>query len=220
MSNMMTTQKTTRLPARQLALLRIVGMACVCGVAWALVVSPQSRAVEAREHAIEQTQARIASGATDSNSGPDAVADLERLNAAAKALSEFGANTNDPQTLYNAYRHLAEDCSIRVDRVEPRSLESNSGHNSVRTVVYTVDVAGTYEGVARMLHAIQTRMGPTRVRAFRMTPAAKPGADAGSTHDWLVATIETVHVELALPPNVVDAAKHANSTINQDGGAS
>ncbi len=208
-------QGAPRVAARHVALLRIVGLSTVCGVAWGLIVSPQSRRTEAHELSIAQTQQRIDAGTQAAEGVPDPVVELTRLNAAAKALAEYGNRTNDAQTLYNTYRRLADSCGVRVDRVEPRALDSGSRLSTVRSVVYTIDVAGTYEGVSRMIHAIQTGMGPTRVRAFRMTPAPKPGAEATAVHDWLAATIETVHVELATP----DAIREA-STNAEVGGAS
>lgn len=204
-----------RVAARHLAIIRIVGLATACGVAWGLIVSPQARRAEAHERSIAQTQERIDAGAQAAEGVPDPVVELARLTVAAKALTEYGQGTNDAQTLYNSYRRLAETCGVRVDRVEPRALDSSSRLSSVRSVVYTIDVAGSYEGVSRMIHSIQTGMGPTRVRAFRMTPAAKPGAEATGVHDWLTATIETVHVELAMPDAIREASKDAS-----EGGAS
>lgn len=211
------TLQAARVGARQLALLRVVGVATLCGVAWGLIVSPTARQAEIHARAIEQTQQQIAAGAQAAADSPDPIAELSRLSTAARELKEFGAQPNDAQTLYNSYRQLADACGIRVDRVEPRTLDSTTGNSTVHSVVYTVDIAGTYEGVSKMIHAIQTQMGPTRVRAFRMTPASKPGADASIPHDWLVATIETVHVALVLPDAMKAAAKEASLAAKAQG---
>lgn len=213
-------QQSSRFSTRHLAMLRIVGLATACGVAWGLIVSPQARQASAHELAIEQTQERIAAELSAAAGSPDPIRELAALSVAANALADFGVHPNDAQTLYNSYRKLAEECSVRVDRVEPRRLDSNSRNDTVRSVVYSLDVAGTYEGVSRMIHSIQTRMGPTRVRAFRMTPAAKPGAEATAAHDWLIATIETVHVEVVMPEAIREAAKDAPLASGAHGGTS
>lgn len=212
MSTMSQSHSVARLSPRHLAMMRIVGVSAVCGVAWGLIVSPQAKQVRVHERSIELTQQRIAEELEAAAGAPDPILELARNSNSARALAEFGVRPNDAQTLYNSYRRLAEECRVRVDRVEPRTLDSNSRNDTVKSVVYTLDVAGTYEGVSRMIHSIQTRMGPTRVRAFRMTPAAKPGADATTSHDWLVATIETVHVELVLPGAVRKSADDASAT--------
>lgn len=218
MSSLSYAQQGSRVSTRHVALLRIIGLATVCGVAWGLIVSPKARQAVAHELAIERTHERITAELNATAGSPDPIEQLATMSVAANALAEFGVRPNDAQTLYNSYRHLAEECAVRVDRVEPRALDSGAKHSTVRSVVYTVDVAGTYEGVSRMIHAIQTKMGPTRVRAFRMTPAAKPGAESTSSHDWLVATIETVHVELAMPDAVAAAAKRVSQSPGSDGG--
>ena len=212
MSTLSYATSATRVTPRHVALLRIVGLSAVCGVAWGLIVSPQARQVAAHHRSIEQTQQRIAAELDQAAGSPDPIMELERNSSAAKAIAEFGSRPNDAQTLYNSYRRLADECNVRVDRVEPRALDSVARHDTVRSVVYTIDVAGTYEGVSRMIHSIQTKMGPTRVRAFRMTPAAKPGAEATASHDWLVATIETVHIGIVLPEAIRNAATSTSTT--------
>jgi len=187
------------------AIVRIAILSIVCAGAWFIIVTPKQQAVAIRRDQIARVETQLSRGITRQAGYGDPCVKGQELRKVAVSLRDFTKTSADPATLYDTYRAFAEEYGVRIDRVEPRIIDGRRNESMTKRIVYTIDISGTYEAVTRMLNAVETRVGATRIMSFRMTPSPKPNADESVGHDWVSASIETLHLELTLPDSILRA---------------
>jgi len=195
----------TSMRDQRVAIVRIAILSIVCAGAWFIIVTPKQQAVAIRRDQIARVETQLSRGITRQAGYGDPCVKGQELRKVAVSLRDFTKTSADPATLYDTYRAFAEEYGVRIDRVEPRIIDGRRNESMTKRIVYTIDISGTYEAVTRMLNAVETRVGATRIMSFRMTPSPKPNADESVGHDWVSASIETLHLELTLPDSILRA---------------
>ncbi len=195
----------TSMRDQRAAIVRIAILSIVCAGAWFIIVTPKQQAVTLRREQIANVETQISRGFTRQAGYVDPRVKGQELRKVAVSLRDFTKTSADPATLYDTYRAFAEEYGVRIDRVEPRIIDGRRNESMTKRIVYTIDISGTYEAVTRMLNAVETRVGATRIMSFRMTPSPKPNAEESVGHDWVSASIETLHLELTLPDSILRA---------------
>lgn len=171
----------------------------LCAGAYLLLVEPvEARIIEARQR-LNALQGELAP-APAVPAGEVAKAQSERA-ALQRHAEERSRTASDEAAMFEAVMELATRHKVRVDQLQPAAMrpvkrpqEAGSGAEPApigQMRGYALVVAGTYEGIASFVDALQREVGLARVRAVRMAVDSRPGSET------VIATIETEH--LALP---------------------
>lgn len=189
--------------------------AVACGVAYKLAVEP--RFADARQQAVQL--AAMESRASEYQSLRPQQEKLEGskqvLENALADMRGWTAISGDSAAIYDGFSRLGAAHGVRIDNVSPAS---GRGGGSIaipaeqlgprprvgekdkvfrydgRTEMYRLQVTGTFEAVARFIGACERELGAAKVMSFRLAPAS--GAEANEGADLIVATLDTVHLQL------------------------
>lgn len=200
-------------------IMRCVVALGIAVLAWQLIArSQQSGLTQARASLIarqEQLTAFAAAPATVT----DLAAATETLKSQSRKYRDRLAITADAAKLYENIGNLALRQQLRMERIEPLRTTGHAAGDAAKAGFemsgYSMEVVGTYDGVARFLDQLQTSMGVTRVESLRIEPAVSVGKDGSLVR----ATIETHH--LRLPPEglkVELATDHPANPTQPSGG--
>lgn len=157
----------------------LLTVAAIFGI-WNFVVRPAGVGLtEARaeiEIATAEREERV-SRATERPSDGSQL--LSRLEVQAQEIETRVGVERDPSKQFAAYRRLATDAGLSLQRIEPLSSARRTERNDTGATLYTaghrMTVNGKYERVARFLDAIQESDGLNKVTSLRLAPAPGPG---------------------------------------------
>jgi Tfp pilus assembly protein PilO len=155
----------------------VVAVACA---AWYFGVRPLRDSLQLKKAALMAAQQEIQEGELllrESEREPAEV--IEELQQSAEALREFWNASSDASMIYESIDTIAMRHAIIVERMEPKRSPKGARSGSAAAdepafdqIAYSIELVGSYEGVSRFLHAIQTELGMARVDSIRVGPAA------------------------------------------------
>eukprot|EP00913_Durusdinium_trenchii_P006174 g5786.t1 len=103
---------------------------------------------------------------------------IQELREQAESLRRFWSISADASVLYEEIDAVAKRYGVVVERVEPSRGGSKGAIGdeqedapAFNEIGYSIELVGSYEGVARFLRAIQNELGMARIDSVRITPA-------------------------------------------------
>jgi Tfp pilus assembly protein PilO len=200
-------------------IMRCVVALGIAVLAWQLITRSQQTGLSQARASLAARQEQLAAFAA----APATVADLsvatQTLKGQSKKYLDRLAITADTAKLYESIGNLALRQQLRMERIDPlRTAGQTAGaaaKDGFEMSGYSMEVVGTYDGVARFLDQLQNSLGVTRIESLRIEPAVITGKDGSLVR----ATIETQH--LRLPPGglKVESADQPAKPVQSNGGA-
>lgn len=175
--------------------------------AWYFADRPLEAAFRARQAALERARQEVFDNELTASSESDLPEIIRSLEERRAALYARAAKSGDMAGLYEAFRGLAADRGVRINRVEPTASHRLPANQALadreplgETFGYAVEVSGTYAAIAGFIGACERELGASRVGGFRISAEGPTPAGAEPT---LTALVETVHLKLT--PKVASA---------------
>ncbi len=170
----------------------------VVALGWFLLIKPAERSLADDRARVAAVRAQVEDAAALTSSVDRIEADAARAADTVTSLRTAERVTSASSRLYDAVNRLATASSVKVMRLDPAGLRqvagpaAAGGAPSARGEVqeYRMTVQGTYESVARFIHACEHSLGTSSVTKFRIAPIE----DAKNAR--VEATIETAHLRL------------------------
>jgi hypothetical protein len=190
------------------------GGVLVLGV-WVFLVRPIERGVAERREALAGAQREVEQWEATLSQGGNAESAADEIRGRLEALYEWTAPNADPGRLYEALRSEARRAGVRIERIEPgpmRQIARGAGGEREplgETFGYTIEVTGTYAGIASFVDACEERMGATKVSSLRVSAGA-PTPEG--REPVLSGVIETMHLRLTPASGESSAGSGATTT--------
>jgi hypothetical protein len=195
----------------------IAGIACV---AWYIGVRPIEQRLAAARAEVVATGAQLGEFEHGVNTGPNLDQALASLAGQARVINSWAAKSGDASKLYDLFRQLAADNSVRIERVEPSASRNMRSAPSAAAVAakdpaalaevfgYNIEVTGGYENVTRFIDSCERLLGATRVASFQLAPVVGTNPGAGE-EPMLSAIVETAHLKISISDVGAPGAKPA-----------
>ncbi|HEX2837657.1 MAG TPA: hypothetical protein VHN77_05975 [Phycisphaerales bacterium] len=176
-----------------------------CAAAVAIVALGWYLLIKPAERSLANDRARVAAVREQVDKATVLTPSVERIKTEAaraadtvQSLRTAQRLTSISSRLYDAVNRLATASSVKVMRLDPAGFRQVAGPSmanaasSARGEVqeYRITVQGTYESVARFIHACEHSLGTSSVTKFRIAPIED------AQRDRVEATIETAHLRL------------------------
>lgn len=167
--------------------------AVAVGGLYVMLLEPKSRALARLEAGIAEVE--HASNASDSlhQQVPAMVEHIEALAGRAERIHDRSRNVFEEGALYVAIFNLAAEHAVRIDRIEPFTVETarheaelddegepvaDAGESRRHVVGYRLALAGSYAQAQSFVRALQTDFGYTRIRTINIhAPGEAPTPD-------------------------------------------
>ncbi|MEM9065657.1 MAG: hypothetical protein AAGB51_09235 [Planctomycetota bacterium] len=173
---------------------RAIGAQSVASIAlvfaaWNFVVKPTGGGLREAQGKIEEASREYAARADRAEarpvSGGELLGDLGRR---AEQIDLFLGTDGDDAARFDAYRAIAEEVGVRIQRSEP--IRERGGRRGAEGPVlnqggHRMRLRGDYASIAAFISGVQAVGGLCKVNAIKLSPV--PGGDPGAVD----ATIET-----------------------------
>lgn len=199
-------------------LMRSVVALGISVLAWQIIVRSQKQELAQARAAVADRHQQLEEFAQAPTIIKDIPTVTDALQRKSKELRARLAITSDTGKLYEAIGTLAARQQLRIERIDPLRSGGQSAGLAAKVGFeksgYSLEVVGTFDGVARFLDQLQSGLGVSKVESVRIEPAAVSGKDGTLVR----ATIETQH--LRLPPGGLDldAARTTPAAPAKDSG--
>jgi len=213
-----------RSPSEQRLVRAGVCAAVICA-AWYATVRPMEQGLMKRGALLSKAMGELEASVHTTAAEPPLDDAMAQLIAQATALNQWTAKSGDAGRLYEAFRALAAEHSIRIERIEPsgsRTIQRAAAAPGLpapspgEVFGYTLEVVGAYEDIALFLYSCEARLGASKIISFRIAPAFTPGTTPLGTSpegpSQLSATIETSHLRVTTSKLMQDASQHPAGT--------
>ncbi len=160
-------------------IVRLAVVSSVACAAWYFVVRPLGAGLEVQRVSLAAATAEIEAGQTQiimSLQEPGEI--IQELREQAESLKRFWSISADASVLYEEIDAVAKRYGVVVERVEPSRGGSKGAVGdeqedapAFNEIGYSIELVGSYEGVARFMRAIQNELGMARIDTVRITPA-------------------------------------------------
>lgn len=202
-------------PPRTLIAQCVIGSACLLGIALG-VLEPLRGAQRDALAQLEEAQAMSARAGELAGKMPVLAAEMAQMTREAELVARHSAAAHETARLNASIEQAARRSGVDVLRTQPREMPhpvaqpgvaASSEAGGPVTVSpdavtgFSLDVAGTYDGLASFVSAIERELGFTRIESLRLVPE-------GSASERVRATISTAHFAFTVPkaaPSVVAA---------------
>lgn len=193
-------------------IMRCVVALGVAVLAWQLIARSQQSGLSQARASLVARQEQLTAFAAAPAVVSDLAAATETLKGQSKKYRDRLAITADAAKLYENIGNLALRQQLRMERIEPLRTTGQTAGAAAKAGFemsgYSMEVVGTYEGVARFLDQLQNSLGVTRVESLRIEPAVTAGKEGSLVR----ATIETQH--LRLPPDGLKVELTMDQPVN------
>ncbi|MFM9957167.1 MAG: hypothetical protein ACKVZJ_03760 [Phycisphaerales bacterium] len=182
----------------------VVGSACLVGLALG-VLEPLHSAHRDAITQFEEAQWLAARAGEMSARMPALTAEQAEFAQEVEAVTSRSVPARDTARLNAGIEEIAARAGVNVERTQPRettvlaatnaSAAPGVGAPAVRpdaALGFSIDVSGSYGGLASFLRSLEEELGFTRVLSLRVTPE-------GEHEDRVRATITTAHYAFSLP---------------------
>lgn len=201
--------------ARRWVVRTFAAAALLAGV-WRVGVFPLKREVLSSEAELAAQAVEIANYHALTALRPErpdaAIAALqERLDK----ITELSRRSGDASVFYESAGRLAEECDVRIERIEPHSAGgSTSGKTGVKVDVsgFSIEVAGEFTGVLNFLGRLESVGGISKITGVRL--ARVEYADAAARVNCVIdaSTFRVVEPEPEATTRVGDAGGSRSGT--------
>lgn len=170
----------------------------IVALGWFFLIKPAERSLASDRSRVAAVRAQVDEASVLTSSVDRIEADAARATDSVQALRTAERVTSASSRLYDAVNRLAAASSVKVMRLDPAGLRQVAGPSTVGAASpargevqeYRITVQGTYESVARFIHACEHSLGTSSVAKFRIAPVDD------AHNDRVEATIETTHLRL------------------------
>lgn len=187
------------------------------GVTYVSVNRPAEARLAREAGELASLQARLASFESLVAGQPPVQPLIEELERSSNSLRQWASATGDPSSFYATFRTFAENCGVRIERIEPSrpamtvrpekraaakggAAGDGNGRSGVDGQVfgYMIEVTGSYEGVSRFIDACDRSSGAGKVVSMRIFPATASAGTPAAAVDVVTGVVETLHLRLNL----------------------
>ncbi len=180
-------------------IVRLCVASAVASAAWYFGVRPMRDNLEAQQASLAAAQSEIEAGQIQIMQGEQTPAEtIADLRSSATAIEQLWAVSSDASQIYEAIDEIANRYGVVIERLEPRRgsavVPSQDEQEDAPVFIelgYSIELVGSYEGVARFIRAIQNELGMARVDSFRISPALTQ--DLGAQ---IRASVRTTHYQV------------------------
>lgn len=189
---------TVMTPTIRARALECAAAIAVVAVGWFLLIKPAERSLAADKARVAAVRAQVGEAAAITSSVDRIESEAARAARMVESLHAAEHLTSVSSRVYDSVNRLATASSVKVMRLDPAGFRQVVGTSAAGAAApargevqeYRITVQGTYESVARFIHACEHSLGTSSVTAFRIAPIED------ALHDRVEATIETAHLRL------------------------